>query len=119
MPRVKRGTKAKNRRKKYTKLAKGFTSRRKNCRKLAMQSVVHAQKYSYRDRRQKKRLFRTLWISRLNAALQEFDVKYSVFIKILKDKNILLNRKMLSNMAILDPKSFGDLVKSVRPMAQA
>ena len=114
MPRVKTGTVRRKKHKKILKLAKGFYSgRRKHFRK-AKEAVEHALVYSYRDRRQKKRDFRKLWIVRINAACRLNDTTYSQFMNALKIANIDLDRKILADMAMNDPESFANLVKSTR-----
>ena len=113
MPRVKTGTVRRKRHKKVLKLAKGFYSgRRKHFRKAA-ESVAHALQYAYRDRRQKKREFRKLWIIRINAACRLNDTTYSKFMSALKVANIDLDRKILADMAMNEPETFASLVKDV------
>jgi large subunit ribosomal protein L20 len=114
MPRVKTGTVRRKRHKKILKMAKGFYSgRRKHFRK-AKEQVEHALVYAYRDRRQKKREFRKLWIIRINAACRLNDISYSVFINGLKKAGINLDRKILANMAMNDANAFASLVKSAK-----
>ena len=106
MPRVKTGTTRRARHKKILKLAKGFYSgRRKHFRKAA-EAVAHAFQYAYRDRRQKKRDFRRLWIVRINAATRLNGMNYSTFMHGLKVANIELDRKILADMAMNAPESF-------------
>ncbi|MFA5925671.1 MAG: 50S ribosomal protein L20 [Parcubacteria group bacterium] len=114
MPRVKRGKIASKRRKKVLKAAKGFMWRRKSTFRAANEALLKAGKYAYRDRRNKKRTFRRLWILRLNAALRENGEKYSAFIKKLTDKKIAIDRKVLSQMAIEHSEQFKNLVESVK-----
>ncbi len=114
MPRIKRGTTASKRRKKTIKAAKGYKWRRKSHYRAAKEAKIKAGKYAYRDRKVKKRTFRKLWILRLNNAVREHDLKYSEFIKLLKDKKIELDRKVLSQMAVEDPKVFEKLVQAVK-----
>lgn len=114
MARVKRGVTARARHKKVLKLAKGYRGRAKNCIRTAIQRVEKALRYAYRDRRNKKRDFRGLWIQRINAAVREHDMIYSQFIRGLKISGIELNRKMLSEMAIHDPKSFEKIVETAK-----
>ncbi len=114
MPRVKRGTIASKRRKKVLKQAKGYMWRRKSHYRAAKEALLKAGKYAYRDRRNKKRTFRKLWILRLNAALRMHGEKYSAFIKKLSDKKISLDRKVLSEMAMKHPEQFGKFVDSVK-----
>jgi large subunit ribosomal protein L20 len=111
MPRVKTGTVRRKRHKKILKMAKGFYSgRRKHFRK-AKEAVEHALVYAYRDRRQKKRDFRKLWIIRINAGCRLNDISYSRFMNGLKLAEVELDRKILANMAMEDSKSFSHLVK--------
>ncbi len=110
MPRAVDGTRRSDRRRAILKLAKGFKSRRKNAFRTAKDSVRKALQYAYRDRRQKKRDFRRLWITRLSAALIQYNINYSRFIDGLNKSGLGLNRLALSNMAIEDPKAFGKVV---------
>jgi large subunit ribosomal protein L20 len=114
MPRVKRGTTASKRRKNVLKQAKGFMWRRKSTFRAAKEALLKAGKYAYRDRRNKKRTFRRLWILRLNAALRLHGEKYSAFIKKLTDKKIAIDRKVLSQMASDYPEQFRKLVEEVK-----
>ncbi len=114
MPRVKRSVTKRKRKKKLLKQAKGFMWRRKSHYKTAKEALLKAGKYAYRDRRAKKRTFRSLWIIRLNAALREHDEKYSTFIKKLADKKIAIDRKVLSQMANEHPEEFKRLVEYVK-----
>lgn len=114
MSRIKRGVTASKRRKKILKMAKGYRWRRKSNFRAAKEAVIKASKYSYRDRRTKKRVNRRLWILRLNNAVREFGLKYSSFIKSLKDKKIQLDRKILSQLAIEEPKVFAKVVDAVK-----
>lgn len=114
MARVKRGVTSKARHKKVLKMAKGYRGRAKNCIRVAIEKVEKALRYAYRDRRNKKRDFRSLWIQRINAAVREHDMVYSQFIKGLKLAGIELNRKMLSEIAIHEPAAFADIVKQAR-----
>lgn len=111
--RVKRGVTAHRRHKRILKLAKGYRGGRSKLIKEAKTAVVHAGADAYRGRIQKKRDMRSLWITRINAALSKNGVSYNVFIKLLKDKKIDLDRKVLSQIAIDDPQVFDDLVKKV------
>ena len=114
MPRVKTGTVRRARHKKILKMAKGFYSgRRKHFRK-AKEAVEHALVYAYRDRRQKKREFRKLWIIRINAACRLNDMSYSRFMNGLKKAEITLDRKILADMAMNDAESFASLVESAK-----
>src|SRR6056297_1493034 len=110
MARVKRGSKARRRRKKVLKSAKGFIGSRSTLFRPAKQAVIKSLQYAYRDRRQKKRNFRKLWITRINAATRQNGLSYSRFINGLKVADIQVNRKMLSEMAIHNPDDFAKLV---------
>ncbi len=114
MARVKRGVAANKRRKNLLKLAKGFRWRRKSHYATAKQAVIKAGKYKYRDRRTKKRTMRNLWVVRLNNALRLHEMKYSTFINAMKQKNIELDRKVLSQMAMENPDVFTQFIKSVK-----
>lgn len=111
--RVKRGTTTHKRHKKILKLAKGYRGGRSKLIKEAKTAVMHAGADAYRGRKQKKRDNRSLWIIRINAALSEHNVSYNKFMNDLKKKNIELDRKVLAQIAMEDPKSFADLVKKV------
>ena len=119
MPRVKRGVTARARHKKILALAKGFRGRRKNVFRIAKQAVMKAGQYAYRDRRTKKRVFRQLWIARINAASRGLGLTYSKFIAGLKKANIDLDRKVLSDMAINDPAAFASIVDKVKAQLAA
>jgi len=114
MPRVKRGVTARARHKKILALAKGYRGRRKNVYRVAKQAVMKAGQYAYRDRRTRKRVFRALWIARINAGARAHGVTYSRFIAGLKTLAIELDRKVLSDMAINDPAAFGAIVAKVK-----
>jgi large subunit ribosomal protein L20 len=114
MPRVKRGVTAHARHKKVLKLAKGFTQRRNNVFRVAKEAVMKAGQYAYRDRRAKKRVFRSLWIARINAAAREHDLSYSVFVNGLKKAEIEIDRKVLADMAVLDKPGFAAIVEQVK-----
>ena len=111
MPRVKRGVVARATHKKLLAKAKGYRGRRKNVYRIAKQAVMKAGQYAYRDRRQKKRQFRTLWIARINAAAREFGMPYSVFMNGLKKADIQIDRKVLSDIAIFDKPAFAKFVE--------
>lgn len=115
MPRVKRGTLHIKKRKKLLKSVKGYKWGRKNLLKLAKQASTKAGAYAYRDRRVKKRNFRRLWQTQLNRALREYNenLSYSKFIHILKQKNIELDRKILSQIANEYPKVFHSFLKQL------
>lgn len=112
--RVKTGTVRRAAHKKVLKLAKGFWMTRHKRYKVAHEAVMHAGKYAYNGRRIRRRDIRQLWIVRLNAALKPFEISYSVFIKMLKDKKIDLNRKVLSELAINDPTVFKAIVEAAK-----
>ena len=111
MPRVKGGTISRARHKKVLKQAKGYFGSKHRLFKTANEQVMHSGKYAYRDRRQKKRDFRKLWITRINAACRENEISYSKFINGLDVAGIEINRKMLSELAIENPAAFAELVK--------
>ncbi|NEQ30652.1 MAG: 50S ribosomal protein L20 [Leptolyngbya sp. SIO4C5] len=111
MARVKRGNVARKRRKKVLKLAKGFRGSHSKLFRTANQQVMKALRYAYRDRRNRKRDFRRLWITRINAAARQNGISYSQLIGKLKQADIQLNRKMLAQMAVLDPSSFSQVVE--------
>ena len=106
MPRAKRGVTAHARHKKILKLAKGYRGRRKNVYRIAKQAVMKASQYAYRDRRQRKRQFRALWIVRINAAARECGLSYSVFMNGLKKAGVDLDRKILADLAVFDKVAF-------------
>jgi large subunit ribosomal protein L20 len=109
MPRVKRGFKARHRRKKILKMAKGYVGSRHRCYKQAKETVEKGLSYAFRDRKVKKRLYRGLWIMRVNAACRQNDLSYSRFINGLKKAGIEIDRKMLANLAVTDPGAFSAL----------
>ena len=111
--RVKRGKTVKRKHKKILKLAKGYRGGRSKLYKQARQAVIHAGADAYRGRKEKKRTNRSLWIIRINAALQKHDISYSQFISKLKNKNIELDRKILSQIALEEPQVFDNLVKKI------
>jgi large subunit ribosomal protein L20 len=112
MPRVTRGFKARRRRNKVLKMAKGYRGGKSRLYRTATEAVDRALCYAYRDRRTKKRNFRRLWITRISAAAKLNGVNYSKFIHGLKTAEIDLDRKVLSNLAIVDPKAFSEVVKA-------
>ncbi len=117
MTRVKRGNVARKRRNKILKLAKGFRGSHSTLFRTANQQVMKALRSAYRDRKKKKRDFRRLWIARINAASRQHGLSYSRLIGNLKKANVELNRKMLAQLAILDPTSFAkvaELANSVK-----
>ena len=122
MARVKRGVTAHAKHKKVLKAAKGFRGRRKNTIRIAKQAVEKSLQYAYRDRKNKKRTFRALWIQRLNAAVREHGLTYSRFIDGLGKAGIEVDRKVLSDIAIREPEAFAAIVaqaKAALPQQQA
>ena len=111
MARVKNGAVTKARHKKVLKQAKGYFGSKHRLYKTAKEQLMHSGQYAFRDRKQKKRDFRKLWITRINAACRQNDISYSRFIEGLTKAGVEVNRKMLSEIAINDPKAFTDLVK--------
>jgi large subunit ribosomal protein L20 len=109
MPRVKRGFKARQRRNKVLKLAKGYRGARSKLFRSATEAVDRALNYAFRDRRVKKRDFRALWITRINAASRTNGLSYSKFIFGLKQANIQIDRKVLADLAVSDPKGFAEI----------
>ena len=114
MPRVKRGVTARARHKKILALAKGYRGRRKNVYRIAKQAVMKAGQYAYRDRRTRKRVFRALWIARINAASRGLGITYSRFMAGMKKAEIEIDRKMLAELAVKDPAAFGAIVDKVK-----
>ncbi|MFG6449039.1 50S ribosomal protein L20 [Roseateles sp. BYS180W] len=114
MPRVKRGVTARARHKKVLALAKGFRGRRKNVFRIAKQAVMKAGQYAYRDRRAKKRVFRQLWIARINAASRSLGLSYSKFVAGLKKAQIDIDRKVLADLAVNDPAGFASIFAKVK-----
>jgi len=114
MPRVKRGVTAHARHKKILKLAKGYRGRRKSVFRVAKQAVTKAGQYAYRDRRQRKRQFRALWIARINAASRECGITYSRFMNGLKKAAIGIDRKVLADIAVYDKAAFAVLAEKAK-----
>ena len=114
MPRVKRGGTARARHKKVIALAKGYRGRRKNVYRIAKQAVMKAGQYAYRDRRQRKRQFRQLWIARINAGARLNGLSYSKFMNGLKRAAIELDRKVLADLAVFDKAAFAQLVEQAK-----
>ncbi len=115
MPRVKRGVTARKRRNRILNQAKGYYGARSKLFKTAREAVEHGWRYAYRDRKQRKRTFRALWITRINAAARENGLSYSRLINGLKLANVEVDRKILAQLAVSDPQAFGalaDLAKS-------
>ncbi|OMG54806.1 50S ribosomal protein L20 [Azonexus hydrophilus] len=119
MSRVKRGVTARARHKKVLALAKGYRGRRKNVYRIAKQAVMKAGQYQYRDRRQRKRQFRALWIARINAAARELGMKYSTFMNGLKKANIEVDRKVLADLAVFDQPAFAALAAQAKAKLDA
>jgi len=114
MPRVKRGVTAHAKHKKILDQAKGYYGRRKNVFRVAKQAVIKAGQYAYRDRRQKKRQFRALWIARINAGARECGLSYSRFINGLKKAGIEVDRKVLADLAVRDAHAFAALAEQAK-----
>ncbi|MGE0801687.1 MAG: 50S ribosomal protein L20 [Lautropia sp.] len=114
MPRVKRGVTAHARHKKVIDQAKGYRGRRGNVFRIAKEAVMRAGQYAYRDRRNRKRVFRALWITRINAAVREHGLTYSTFINGLAKAEIELDRKVLAELAVNDKAAFGVIVEQVK-----
>jgi large subunit ribosomal protein L20 len=114
MARVKGGVTSRARHKKILKMAKGYRGRAKNCFRIAIEKVEKGLQYAYRDRRNKKREFRALWIQRINAAVREHGMIYSTFINALIMAGIEVDRKVLSDLAIKNPEAFKSLVEQVQ-----
>jgi large subunit ribosomal protein L20 len=114
MPRVKRGVTAKARHKKILSKAKGYYGARSRLYKTANQAVTKAGQYAYRDRRQRKRQFRALWIARINAAARLHELSYSRFINGLKKAAVEIDRKVLADIAVHDPEAFGVLAAQAK-----
>ena len=114
MARVKRGVTAHAKHKKIFKAAKGYYGRRKNTIRIAKQAVEKANQYAYRDRKRRKRTFRALWIQRLNAAVRPFGLNYSKFIDGLARSGIMVDRKVLSDLAIREPAAFQAIVEKAK-----
>jgi large subunit ribosomal protein L20 len=119
MPRIKRSVASRARRKKILKAAKGYYGARSRTFKVAKQEVIKAGQYAYRDRRQRKRQFRRLWIVRINAAAREHGLSYSRFIAGLKEAGIEVDRKVLADIAMHEKDTFAALAKRVQPAAEA
>ncbi len=119
MPRVKRGVTAHARHKKVLDAAKGFRGRRSTVFRIAKEAVMRAGQYAYRDRRNKKRVFRALWITRINAACREHGMTYSAFIAGLKKASIELDRKVLADMAVMDKPAFAAIVTQAKAAVAA
>ena len=114
MARVKRGVQARKRHKKILKLAKGYYNARRKIYRVAKQAVIKAGQYAYRDRRTRKRAFRALWITRINAGARNNGLSYSRFINGLKKADISLDRKVLADMAVHDKAGFAAVVEQAK-----
>ena len=114
MPRVKRGVTARARHKKVLEQAKGFRGRRGNVYRIAKEAVMKAGQYQYRDRRQKKREFRALWIARINAAVRELGLSYSAFMNGLRKASIDIDRKVLADLAVHDKAAFTKIAEQAK-----
>ncbi|HEX9648439.1 MAG TPA: 50S ribosomal protein L20 [Alphaproteobacteria bacterium] len=114
MARVKRGVTTHARHKKAVKAAKGYSGRRKNVFRVAIQAVERARQYAYRDRRNRKRQFRALWIQRINAGAREHGLTYGQLIHGLAEAGVELDRKVLADIAARDPASFKELAEAAR-----
>lgn len=119
MARVKRGVQARRRHKKVLKAAKGYYGARSRVYRVAKQAVIKAGQYAYRDRRQRRRQLRSLWIVRINAAAREHGLSYSVFMNGLKKAEIGLDRKVLADMAVTDKAGFAALVALAKEQVAA
>ncbi|HKL24966.1 MAG TPA: 50S ribosomal protein L20 [Desulfuromonadales bacterium] len=118
MPRVKRGFKARRRRNKVLKLAKGYRGARGKLFRSATEAVDRALNYAYRDRRVRKRDFRALWIARINAAARDNGLSYSRLIHGLKQADVAIDRKILAQLAVTDPGGFGSIVEKAKNQLQ-
>jgi large subunit ribosomal protein L20 len=117
MPRVKRGVAARKRRNRVLHEAKGYYGARNRLFKTAREAVERAWRYAYRDRKQRKRVFRSLWITRINAAAREHGLSYSRLIHGLKLAGVEVDRKILAQLAVSDPKAFGELADLAKSQA--
>jgi large subunit ribosomal protein L20 len=111
MPRVKKSVKSRKRRKRVMDAVKGFRGSRRRLYRIATMALDRARAFAYRDRKAKKRLFRSLWIARINAAARSHDLKYSEFISGLAKANVKIDRKVLAEMAVSDPTGFAKIVE--------
>ena len=114
MTRARSGKISRNRHKKVLKLAKGFRGRAKNCFRIAIEKVEKALQYAYRDRKVRKRNMRSLWVQRINAAVREHGLTYSVFMNGLKKSNIDIDRKILADMAAQDSNGFTEIIQKAK-----
>ena len=111
MPKAKNNVASRKRRSKVLKQAKGYWGRRSNVYTVAKNAVEKGMVHAYRDRKTKKRIYRSLWITRINAAVREHGMSYSKFINALDSKGVIINRKVLANLAVDNPDAFAELVK--------
>ena len=111
MPKAKNNVASRKRRRKVLKQAKGYWGRRSNVYTVAKNAVEKGLVHAYRDRKTKKRVYRSLWITRINAAVREHGMSYSKFINALESKGVIINRKVLANLAVDNPDAFAELVK--------
>ena len=114
MPRIKRGVETRRRHKKILKQAKGFNGRKKNCFRVANEFVERAAQYQYRDRKQRKRDFRRLWVTRINAAARQHGLSYSKFINGLRQAGVEVDRKVLADLAVRDKDAFGQVAQTAK-----
>ena len=114
MPRVKRGVTARARHKKVLTKAKGFRGRRGNVYRVAKEAVMKAGQYAYRDRRNRKRVIRALWITRINAAVRELGMSYSAFMAGMKKAKIEIDRKVLADLAVMDKPAFAKIAGQIK-----
>jgi large subunit ribosomal protein L20 len=114
MPRVKRGVHGRKKRRQTLERAKGYYGARSRRYRVAREQVMHSGQYAYRDRRARKRDFRRLWITRIGAAARQHNMSYSSFVRGLKNSDLDLDRKVLADVAVRDPKAFADLVEVAR-----
>ena len=114
MPRIKRGVETRRRHKKVLKQAKGFNGRKKNCFRVANEFVERAAQYQYRDRKQRKRDFRRLWVTRINAAARQHGLSYSKFINGLRTAGVAVDRKVLADLAVRDKDAFGQVAQTAK-----
>jgi large subunit ribosomal protein L20 len=119
MARVKRSVHAKKKRREVLEAAKGYTGVRRKRYRMAKEQVRHSGVYAYRDRRDKKAQFRRLWITRINAAVRPHGISYSAFINGLKSAGIEVDRKILADLAVRDPRAFGQLVEKAKQATAA
>ena len=119
MPRVKRSVHARKKRRKVLEQAKGYWGLKKSSYRYAKEQIDHSLVYAYRDRKNKKRTFRRLWIIRINAAARQHDLSYNQFVAGLRKANIELDRKVLADLAVSDPVAFGKIAERAKAALQA